>query len=111
MTLDRKKPGVAFWTTVVVASVVIYVLSSGPARTLLIQKRIVIPLLGPIVASSTESIIPMERQRIRPWPQVVVESGRWKTIYFPLDWAAAQNFGALLRWYWDLFPISASLIE
>jgi len=34
MTSDRKKPGVAFWTTVVVVVVVTYVASSGPAAWL-----------------------------------------------------------------------------
>ena len=109
MTSDRKKPGVAFWATVVVTSVVMYVLSSGPARTLLIQKRIVAPRpQGPVLISSTESPGP---QVIWIWPQFVVESGKWQTIYFPLDWAAAQKFGAPLRWYWDLFPVSEKLTE
>jgi hypothetical protein len=35
MTADRKKPGVAFWATVVVVVLVLYVLSVGPAAVLM----------------------------------------------------------------------------
>jgi hypothetical protein len=38
MPSDRKKPGVAFWATVVVVVAVLYVLSIGPA--LLINEKI-----------------------------------------------------------------------
>jgi hypothetical protein len=34
---NRKKPGVAFWATVVVVGAVLYVLSSGPALWIAVQ--------------------------------------------------------------------------
>jgi hypothetical protein len=93
MSEERKKAGIGFWISVVVASILLYVLNSGPTRTLLVRKRIVIPVGPPGVTL---------------WlgPTVVVEDGNWKTIYSPLDWAATRKFGAPLRWYWDLFPIA-----
>ncbi len=86
------KPGIGLWITVVVASILVYILSSGPTRTLLIQKR------------KTISVGP---HGMSVWlgPTVVVKDGNWKTLYLPLDWAGTQKFGAPLRWYWNLFPI------
>jgi hypothetical protein len=56
MPFDRKKPGVAFWATVVVAALVVYVLSMPIALTLSdlpwvprwIQNDVVATIYGPL---------------------------------------------------------------
>jgi hypothetical protein len=92
---DERKSLWPWIAAVLIGLPVLYLLSSGPSRSLLIQKRIVIPV-GP--------------RGVTLWigPTVVVEDGNWKTIYSPLDWAATQTFGAPLRWYWNLFPIRST---
>jgi hypothetical protein len=94
MSEPRKKPLWPWIVALLIGLPVLYVVSSGPARTLLVEKRLVIPTGPP----GTQLWI---------GPTVVVESGRWKTLYLPLDLIAAQKIGALLRWYWDWFPLDA----
>ena len=43
MMTDRKKTGVAFWATVVMAGLVLYVLSIGPASWLVDRNLLSIP--------------------------------------------------------------------
>ncbi len=94
MSDDRKQPGVAFWSTIVVVTVVLYILSSGPARTLLMRKsRGTVTIGGLTIALGHVRFLNQEK---------------WEAVYSPLDWAANQWFGAPLEWYWELFPVYES---
>jgi hypothetical protein len=84
MTSDRKKPGVAFWAIVVVALVVLYIASSGPARSLLIRRQV-----------ATRPV----------WIEHKVNDRNWQLLYAPLIPIAREKFGKPLRRYWRQFPI------
>jgi hypothetical protein len=73
---DRKKPGVAFWTTVVVVVVILYALSVGPAACLMYRGLIPEPL----------------------WAHV-------ETAYLPVVWVATltDTTDAVFDWYVDLW--------
>lgn len=88
MSDDRKKPGWAIWMIVAVALTALYVLSSGPARSLLMHRGVIT-----LVNSYTARRVP------------VVHTAKWDAIYAPLNWVSREKFGAPLRGYWRLFPI------
>ncbi len=95
MSEERKKPAAAFWTTIVVSSILLYVLSSGPMQTLAFRKVTLHfkapPGSGPVKVTSFDHGV---------W---------WPTIYAPLTWAVDQEWGKPLAWYWSLFPISQTI--
>jgi hypothetical protein len=78
MTADRKKPGVAFWATVVVVVVLIgYPVSIGPAAWL------------------------NDHWEIQGWAYLALNR-----FYLPLDWVARNAPGPIpdiLFWYADLW--------
>jgi hypothetical protein len=88
---DVKKPGVGLWCVIATTTVILYVLSSGPARILLVRNHNV-----PSIGGSHRAFF---------GSPVVTKAGQWKTIYGPLDSVSRERFGAPLRWYWRLFPI------
>jgi hypothetical protein len=76
---DRKKPGVAFWATVVVLAALMYPLSFGPMNWLIGHRRGLLP----------ESAIPA-----------------LVTVYSPMIWAygdAPPAISVPVRWYTDLW--------
>jgi hypothetical protein len=87
----------AKWTAVaiLVAVLIGYPLSSGPARSLLMRIVHRGPGTGVTPNGSTFSY----------QSQTIIEYGAWRAIYAPIDWAASQKFGTPIRWYIALFPI------
>jgi DMSO reductase anchor subunit len=73
MTSDRKKPGVAFWATVVLSVVVLYCLSAGP-----------------VIWLYSHGTIPDWADAPTTW------------FYVPLDWLA-HKYPVAFFWYADLW--------
>ena len=63
MTTDRKKPGVAFWATVVVVALVVYVASFGPACWLAfdgrLSKTVVAEAYRPVIRAANVAPAPI----------------------------------------------------
>ena len=95
MSDDRKTPLWPWIAALLIGLPVLYVLSSGPARSLLMRKASIVP--GTIV-------LPDGRLG-RVGPGEITLYGQWINAYGPLDWASQGKCGALLRWYWQRFPI------
>src|SRR5689334_4788084 len=105
MSSKPTRPGFAFWATVLVVVVVLYVLSSGPARITAFSRVKSAPFID---HAKSHEIAPgiqkvdfvsygyFSRPEIAPW---------WLAIYRPLKWASDQPWGAPLCWYWSLFPL------
>lgn len=90
---ERRKPGWVIWLLFVAFVPVLYILSSGPAKYLLVVTR---SFSGRGV-SPTSGVIGTVR---------LTETHRaWTWIYGPLDWTARTRPGLLLQRYWDLFPV------
>jgi hypothetical protein len=98
----RKRPGRWFWLTT--AALLLYVLSSGPARLIMmrkstsIQKRTILNLAGVVVVSSND-------------PVVTIKDGGWGTLYAPLGFAGRHGLGLPLWLYWRLFPVPRSKLN
>jgi hypothetical protein len=96
MTGDRKKPGVAFWTTMVLSLPVLYVLSFGPMRMVGVHYEMPPPTAKiPGFGFSIEG----------PTEFDAVPSAWYKALYQPLIWACWQPWGTPLVQYKYLFPI------
>jgi hypothetical protein len=86
---DLRKP---FWPWIVALLIglpVLYVLSSGPAQTILIGQ----PRFSPFKPFSVHRYYASRKMH------------GWDTIYAPLILASHKNLGEPLRRYWRLFPI------
>jgi hypothetical protein len=89
---DRKKPGVAFWATVVL----LYVASFGPMRMVGVhyeKPRPTVPSGGFAISIDGHTVFDE------------VPSAWYQTLYEPLIWASWQSWGKPLFWYSSLFPI------
>jgi hypothetical protein len=86
----------AKWTLgVLVAFIIGYPTSSGPARSFLMWRE----RLGP-------GTIVLPNGSVCTWKsRTTIMYGKWSVIYAPIDWAASQKFGTPIRWYLDLFQI------
>jgi hypothetical protein len=86
---DRKRPGVAFWATVVVVVIIpiLYVGSSGPTSRVIYKQKTIIDT----PPSRLDVVVPVSE----PW---------WSAVYAPLRWASAKWWGQPLQRYWSLFP-------
>ena len=88
MNDDRKTSFWPWMVALLIALPFLYVLSSGPARCVLMSQREIISDNGHHIFRS-----------------VIVNPGDWNAVYAPLDWAARQKLGAPLQWYWRFFSI------
>jgi hypothetical protein len=95
MSEERKKPGVGFWSAVAFSCIILYVLSSGPARSVLMWDE---PFPDGTV------VLPDGTTAIRRLATIRM-GGKWTQIYAPLDRVSRERFGAPLLWYWQFFPI------
>jgi hypothetical protein len=79
------------WTlSVLVILPTLYVLSSGPMRTVAIHRQGIYSIDGALI---TEAI------------GIENSAYQWSMFYAPLTWASQIEQGKPLNWYWDLFPI------
>jgi hypothetical protein len=80
-----------FWIVLAILLPFIYVLGSGPTRSIAFRNRM------------TYTTPP---GAVRPALYATSEqSALWWIFYFPLAWASQQSWGQPIRSYWALFPI------
>jgi hypothetical protein len=89
MNDDRKTPLWPWIVAVLILAPVLYILSSGPARSIMLRRS-----------------VGTYRLHGRTHTVWTIDEGWWGLVYAPLRWAADQELGAPLEWYWELFPIS-----
>ncbi len=90
----RKKPGLAFWATVVVCVPLLYLLTAGPAQIVLIRQvpvRTVDSQGRPFAPPLSMGSIPAYDDEL------------YSTIYAPLTVLAKTPAAGLLTWYLELF--------
>ena len=92
----RRRPGWIYWLLIVALTPVLYVLSSGPARYLMIVTR----SIGPGTLSSPRGDTTMTFSSL----SLVEIDDSWKKIYGPLEMASGTRLGGPLRMYWNLIP-------
>jgi len=88
-----KKHAWAFWLIVALIGLpVLYVLSSGPTRPLLIRRHVT----GAGIRGTVGEILIRE------------EYNYWRPLFWPLEdfwaWHYGGAWAAPLEWYWDFFP-------
>src|SRR6476659_4147226 len=91
---DRKKFGWPSIVALLIGLPVLYVLSSGPTRSLAFGVRVA---HLSVTSSGDEIGGPVSIDR-GPW---------WPVVYAPLQWASEQRWGEPLNHYWGMFPIRA----
>jgi hypothetical protein len=82
---DKRKSLWPWIVALLIGLPVLYVASSGPARSLLIRRQ---PATRPV------------------WFEHKVNDRNWRLLYAPLIPIARENFGKPLRRYWRQFPIA-----
>lgn len=95
MSKERKKLVWPWIVTVMISLPVLYVLSSGPMRMVMMRMK----SEGPVSASTTDGAT----VEIVEWSYC--DGSRWLAFYRPLVWASQRRCGSPLNWYWDLFPV------
>lgn len=103
MTRDRKKPGVAFWASVVLIAAVLYAASFGPACW--ISSRFghgagILPTMyGPLLAGMRIGEEEKERQHCAAYSWMAGRPERVPNA--PGGWLARfASFGAATGWHW-----------
>lgn len=94
--MSNKRP---VWTWIVAtlfALPLLYVLSSGPLRTVAFRRFSTHSFVGTCTTGTGAPLTAGSIVLWGPW---------WPRIYQPLFWASEQRWGKSLNWYWDLFPI------
>ena len=87
---DDMKPVWPWIVALLIGLPVLYVLSSGPLRTVAFRDRPILLSEQRFTSSSTRVI---DRG---PW---------WPIVYAPLVWASNEPWGERLQFYWHCFPI------
>jgi len=87
MSDERKKTGLASRVGIAVIIALLYVLSSGPMRTVALSSHVSHVGTSPVVATTTTNV------------------GWHLIVYFPLYLIADQSWGSAIDWYWNLFPV------
>ena len=97
MSDELKRPLWPWTVAVLVVVPVLYVLSSGPMRSLAFRS---IPLRN--LDGTTDHSM--------GGPVLIRDEGMcWPIAYAPLVWVSEQPWGeSAISWYWDLFPIPTS---
>jgi hypothetical protein len=100
MTTARKKPGVAFWATVVAGVLLVgYPLSIGPVKWWKSRKSSSVVLRAPLV-DHPQDIVSFER---RPGMMTVRYPLDLEPAYAPIEWLARKSrfIDDAVRWYID----------
>lgn len=96
MSDERRKPGYAFCSTVLVIAILLYVLSSGPTRMMGVR---LVPLASGMMFIDSDTTFISGLPVIDDW---------WLQLYFPLRGLSRESWGAApLLWYWRQFPMWA----
>jgi hypothetical protein len=85
---EEHKPRVWPWiVALLIAMPVLYVLSSGPTRTVAFHES---------SARTSDTSVSFTFFAADEW---------WLNLYDPLIWVSQQSWGEPLNWYWERFPL------